>query len=354
MFDGFKFELPFKKSMSDYYLLIFVPLIIFFFIFLSRKYSILNSFSGDTHQKFAEKDNVPLIGGIFILSGFILIFYNFYFNFLILSILIFSLGIFSDLKIIRSPQTRFFLQVFAIFIFIYFNNFSIFDTRVIFLNEILENKYLNYLFVLFCLTILVNGSNFIDGLNTLLVGYYLIVSFFLLKTGLIGTIGFDIEIFYKWFLLLVFLYFFNFFKKIFMGDSGAYLLGLIYGFLMIKIHQNNPLVSPFFVVLVLWYPCFELLFSIIRKISFNKSPLKPDNKHFHQILFLYVRKIFKLKTQSANSLSANLINFYNFLIIFWASQKIYDTQYQITLIVFSIIIYVFIYLRILNRIYKIR
>tara|TARA_B100000989_G_scaffold151871_1_gene113320 strand:- start:2592 stop:3614 length:1023 start_codon:yes stop_codon:yes gene_type:complete len=338
--------------MTDYYLLIFVPLLIFFFIFLNQKYSILNSFSGDPHQKFAEKNNVPLIGGIFILLGFILIFYNFYSNFLIICILIFILGIFSDLKIIKSAQIRFFLQILSIFIFIFFNDFLIFDTRIFFLNEILENKFFNYLFVLFCLTILVNGSNFIDGLNTLLVGYYLIVSFFLLKTGLIGTIGFEIEIFYKWFLLLVFLYFFNLFKKIFMGDSGAYLLGLIYGFFIIEIHQNNPLVSPFFIVLILWYPCFELLFSIIRKISFNKSPLKPDNKHFHQMLFLYIRKIFKLKTQSANSLSANLINFYNFLIIFWASQKIYDTQYQITLTLLNIIIYVFLYLRIFNKIYK--
>tara|TARA_B100001057_G_scaffold346860_1_gene348169 strand:+ start:4276 stop:5298 length:1023 start_codon:yes stop_codon:yes gene_type:complete len=340
--------------MSDYYFLFFVPLLIFFFIFLSQKYSILNSFSGDAHQKFVEKDNVPLIGGIFILLGFILIFYSLYLNFLILSILIFSLGIFSDLKIIKSPQTRFILQIISILIFIYFNNFLIFDTRIFFLNEILENKYFNYLFALFCLTILVNGSNFIDGLNTLLIGYYLVVSFFLLKTGLIGTIGFEIEIFYKWFLLLVFLYFFNFFKKIFMGDSGAYLLGLIYGFFIIKIHQNNPLVSPFFIILMLWYPCFELLFSIIRKITFNKSPLKPDNKHFHQIVFLYIRKIFKLKNQSANSLSGNLINLYNFLIIFWASQKIYDTQFQIILIILNIIIYVFIYVRIFNRVYKIK
>ena len=340
--------------MSDYYFLFFVPLLIFFFIFLSQKYSILNSFSGDAHQKFVEKDNVPLIGGIFILLGFIIIFYSLYLNFLILSILIFSLGIFSDLKIIKSPQTRFILQIISILIFIYFNNFLIFDTRIFFLNEILENKYFNYLFALFCLTILVNGSNFIDGLNTLLIGYYLVVSFFLLKTGLIGTIGFEIEIFYKWFLLLVFLYFFNFFKKIFMGDSGAYLLGLIYGFFIIKIHQNNPLVSPFFIILMLWYPCFELLFSIIRKITFNKSPLKPDNKHFHQIVFLYIRKIFKLKNQSANSLSGNLINLYNFLIIFWASQKIYDTQFQIILIILNIITYVFIYVRIFNRVYKIK
>ena len=347
-------ELPFEKSMSSYYFLIFVPLFIFIFIHLSHKYSILNSFSGDAHQKFATKDNVPLIGGIFILLGLILIFHNFYFNFFILSLIIFSLGIFSDLKIIKSPQIRFFLQILSIFTFIYFNEFLIFDTRIFFLNEILENKYFNYLFVLFCLTIIVNGSNFIDGLNTLLIGYYLVVSFFLLKTGLIETIGFEAEIFYNWFLLLVFLYLFNFFNKIFMGDGGAYLLGLIYGFFIIKIHQNNLLVSPFFIILILWYPSFELLFSIIRKITFNKSPLKPDNKHFHQILFLYIRKIFKCKTQVANTLSANIINLYNFFIMYWASQKIYDTQYQVILIVFNIIIYIFIYLRIFNKIYNIK
>ena len=32
----------------------------------------------------------------------------------------------------------------------------------------------NYIFVTFCILIILNGTNFTDGLNTLVIGYYLI------------------------------------------------------------------------------------------------------------------------------------------------------------------------------------
>ena len=55
-------------------------------------------------------------------------------------------------------------------------------------------------------------------------------------------------------------------NKLFMGDSGAYVLGTICGYLLIKVHGENQEISPYFIILLFWYPCFENLFSIIRKI----------------------------------------------------------------------------------------
>ena len=45
-----------------------------------------------------------------------------------------------------------------------------------------------------------------------------------------------------------------------------------------------------FLLYSLWYPCFENLFSIIRKFNFKKSPISPDNKHLHQLLFIFLKK----------------------------------------------------------------
>lgn len=338
--------------MINYSILILTPILIFFLIFICKKYSILNNFSGDLHQRFAEKNNIPLIGGIFILIGFIFIFYNLYFNLSIFCILIFFLGISSDTKILKSPELRFFLQILLVYSFIYLNNISINDTRILFLNHILQNEYINYLFVLFCLMILINGSNFIDGLNTLLIGYYIIVSFFLLELELIESIGIRKEIFYSWFYILAFIFFFNFFKKIFMGDSGAYLIGFIYGFFVIEIHQNNPMLSPFFIVLLVWYPCFEILFSILRKFKYKRSPVQPDTKHFHQLLYFYNSKKFKINKKYLNTFTASLINVFNFLIIFLGSLDIYNTQLQIILIIISTSSYCYFYLRLFLYRYK--
>ena len=54
---------------------------------------------------------------------------------------------------------------------------------------------------------------------------------------------------------------------------------------MIDLNNNNYFISPYFIALLLWYPAFENLFSIIRKRIVKKDPLKPDNLHFHQLLF---------------------------------------------------------------------
>ena len=55
--------------------------------------------------------------------------------------------------------------------------------------------------------------------------------------------------------------------------------------LLIDLNNNNYFISPYFIALLLWYPAFENLFSIIRKRIVKKDPLKPDNLHFHQLLF---------------------------------------------------------------------
>ena len=68
-------------------------------------------------------------------------------------------------------------------------------------------------------------------------------------------------------ILLIYLLLFNLLNKLYLGDSGSYLLGVSIGSILIFIYKEISFISPFFIVLLLWYPCFENLFSIIRKKS---------------------------------------------------------------------------------------
>ena len=225
-------------------LLIFLtPFLALLFSFVSKKFNFLSSFTGDEHQKFAEKNRIPLVGGLFILIGFNVFFYQFYSNFLIYVFFIFFLGLIGDLKILESPLKRFYIQSLIIILFIVHNDIQINDTRIYLINNLLENKIFNWIFVFTALMVIINGSNFIDGLNTLLIGYYTIVSFFLIKSNLIEYLNFSDE-FILWVIFLFILYLFNFFKKFFFGDSGAYLIGFLYGFFLIDIYKNNPQISP--------------------------------------------------------------------------------------------------------------
>ena len=139
-----------------------------------------------------------------------------------------------------------------------------------------------------------------------------------------------------------------------MGDTGAYILGFIYGYLLIKIYIENQIFSPFFVILLLWYPCFENLFSILRKFQLKKSPIKPDSNHLHQILFHYLKKKYKLRSISANNNASLIILLYNLIIFCVGIQNISNTQFQIILLIINILIYCAIYFKLFAYKYKLK
>ena len=335
-----------------YLFLLTIPLLIIILNYLLKRFSLLLSYTGEAHQKFVEKNAVPMSGGIILLLSFLFYFDDFVLNLYIYFVSVFLIGFFSDTKVISSPLKRFLLQVFLVTVFIIFQDIQITSTRFYFLDHLLEYKFFSYLFIIFCMMTLINGTNFIDGLNTLALGYYLIISIIIFKIGIISELDITNFNFICWIIILLILYIFNLFRKIFVGDGGAYLLGFIYGFLLISAYLTKQEISPFFIVLLLWYPCFENLFSIVRKYRLNKSPIVPDAKHLHQLLFFLIKKKFLIKDLLANSVSANIINLYNILIFLIGIQDIKNTQLQIILIIISVFLYIYLYLKLFFYRYK--
>lgn len=72
---------------------------------------------------------------------------------------------------------------------------------------------------------------------------------------------------------------------IFAGDGGAYLWGVVIALISILLVQRHPMVSPWFVVLLLIYPVWETLFSIYRKWVRGDSPGLADALHLHQLIY---------------------------------------------------------------------
>ncbi len=327
-----------------------IPIVIIFVNYIFNKKNVLQSLTGDNHQLFVEKKNIPLTGGIFLTILSIIIFYSQieYFYFFI----IFLIGILSDLKVLQSAKIRFYLQVISIFFLVFNFNLHLSDLRIIPLNYLLEYKIFSYIFFSFCLLIVVNGTNFIDGLNGLVIGYYMIVLMFIFNLEFIDKYDDAKEIILIYLILLIFLFIFNFLNKLYLGDSGSYLIGFAIGALLITIYKEFSIFSPFYVVLLLWYPCFENLFSIIRKYRFNLSPLKADNKHLHHLLFYYLNKRFNFSKLSSNNIASLLINFVNLNFFVLGSNYIYSSIIQIILITSLIAIYIISYLILFNFRFK--
>ena len=333
----------------NYFYILAIPLIIYSVNSFIKHMNLLPSLSGERHQLFVEQNNIPLSGGIIIIITFL---FTEKFNINLFFIFIFLIGFFSDLKIIKSPRIRFFLQILCIFLFVIIYDFHISNIRIFLFDFLLRYKFFSSFFVIFCLLVITNGTNFIDGLNGLVLGYFILLLITIYNLQLYENLNItQFEILY-FMACLFFLLLFNFFNKLYIGDSGSYLLGFSFGIFLIAIYESNSTISPFFIVLLLWYPCFENLFSIIRKYRFNTSPLKSDNKHLHQMLFYFIKKRFGLTSLSSNNLCSILINTFNILTISIGTINIFNTQFQILIIFFNIIFYIIVYLRLFDYRFK--
>ena len=326
-------------------LIFFISILIYFV----KKKIFSKHINLEKHQSFSTNILGNPIGGYIIFIS--IIFFSFFSNFLELFFLfcIFILGILSDTKFFNSPKYRLLIQILIISLYIILSNLQILSTRVDFFDELLKNNFINLIFTAFCILIVINGTNFIDGLNGLAIGYYSLVTTILLSSDLSIFFYFDTQILYNFLLIFLLLILANYFNLIYLGDSGSYLLGFLFSILLIKIYELNPIISPYFIILLLWYPCFENLFSIIRKKRLNSSATEPDNNHLHQLIFIYFLKKFKFKSkQLANNLSSIVINSFHILIFLFATQYYNSSIIQITLIFLNISIYILLYFILLS------
>ena len=337
--------------MTDSYYLFFIFLFALALNYFFKKRKLLCSFTGDIHQRHTSKENVPLVGGIIIYFFVLKVFFNEFQNLQLFLFLILLIGIFSDLKLIKSANKRLVYQLIIIFFCVFTNKITILNTGVSYLDIILTNSIFNYIFVTFCILIILNGTNFTDGLNTLVIGYYLIVLFFIYKLNLFNFLNIDPLKIILLGSLFLFIFFTNLFNKLYLGDSGSYLLGFLFSIILIRIYYNYQGISSFYIVLLLWYPAFENLFSFLRKNLEKKSPLEPDKKHLHQLIFNLLKKKYKLESNFSNILTAQLINIYNFFIIYLASTNIYNSQLQILLITLNIVLYIVMYVKLVTFIF---
>ena len=330
-----------------YICLAYIVLVLSLSVYFKKK-KYFSNYSGDKHQLTTNENNIPLVGGIFLIIPIIFTNpNNFILNFLL--ILIFLIGFFSDRKILTSPILRLVLQLIVILSGVIFLNLEILSSRIVFFNNILDNTYFNLLFTVFCLLILINGSNFIDGLNSLLISYLAIVIYILIKLNFVPETIYTENNLNYFFLFLLVLIVLNFNNLLMLGDAGVYLLSFFVGYLIIKSHNLNIDVSPYFFINLIWLPCFETLFSIVRKLLSKFSPLTPDSNHLHQLIFRSLnRKIFKKKLV-ANNFSSIFINCFNFLALYFVAIDPYNTIFQIILTFIFLIFYFLIFFLLKNE-----
>lgn len=346
-----------KIDSIELHILAIFALLSFFIILLIHKYSSIISGGALLDKDYLKpqafhKEAIPRSGGlaiIFLLTIFIFINYFFFknnfFDYLIISFLLFILGFLDDLKINLSPNTRLVVMIFVLVLSINFLSIDINRTGFFFLDEWLKNNIFQTIFVLLCFIFIINGSNFVDGFNGLLSIHFLIVNLIFLFINLSNAhFNFSYFIIGQIVIILSFL-FFNFPSgKIFLGDGGSYMMGTLTALNAINTSNLNPYISPVLFAVILFYLFFEVFFSFVRKVYSKKSPLQPDKFHLHMLIYKKLES-YKL-SPSNNYLTSLIINFFYIVLLspifFFYENHIFLRYAFIGLLV----IYVLIYFRI--------
>lgn len=246
-----------------------------------------------------HKTVIPTLGGLGIFAGFILATLmgvhptmSGILQYIIASIIIlFFIGIKDDILVI-SASKKFIGQVLAAIIIIKFAGVQITDMYG-FLGIYELSPTVSYLLSIFTIVVITNSFNLIDGVDglagSLSLLTALIFGFYFWKSGqnLYAVMAFSLTG-----SLIAFLIFNYHPARIFMGDTGSLLIGLLNAIFVIKfislasdpqsvIHlQSAPAIG--FAILIV--PLFDTLRVFTMRILKRRSPFSPDKNHIHHFL----------------------------------------------------------------------
>lgn len=266
------------------------------------KIAFLKNLVDNPGKRTSHSDIVPTLGGLGIFVGFILSFMLFsdfsafsklqYFIFAVL--ISFFLGVKDDI-IALSPIKKFSGLFLAVSVLVLLG-----DVRITSFYGLLGITTIPYwfsiLFSIFTFLTIINAVNLIDGINGLCTAVSIISSigfgaWFYLSGDAVGM-----QLFVLIAALLGALFAFLRYNltpaKIFMGDTGSLLLGVILAFLAIEFIELNEkhtgnykiLASPVVAMGFLALPLVDMLKVFIIRIFKGSSPFKPDKQHIHHLL----------------------------------------------------------------------
>jgi UDP-N-acetylmuramyl pentapeptide phosphotransferase/UDP-N-acetylglucosamine-1-phosphate transferase len=146
------------------------------------------------------------------------------------------------------------------------------------------------IFYILSIVAIANGMNLIDGVNGLCGAVALSISSALLFLSY-KTIDITmLSLIFSVILLLIPFMLMNYpYGLIFLGDLGAYSLGLILSMLTVIFFGRHPEISPWGAVLILIYPATEVIFSLLRRMVKGVSIYHADTGHLHLKVFLFFR-----------------------------------------------------------------
>lgn len=289
---------------------------------------------------------VPVLGGVAVFFGIIValavsgVFYDvsILFEMGAVMTLMLYIGTMDDI-ISLTPRTRFIIEILAILVLIICNEYSINDFHGLWgIYQI--PQYLAIPLTVFACVGIINAINLIDGVNGLSSGYCIVTcGIFAILFFSVGDIARTTLAVISIGALLPF-FFHNVFgkkSKMFIGDGGTLLMGVILSSFVINVLKSDSLVAQNtnenfglipFTLAILVIPVFDTLRVMTLRIIRGSSPFKPDKTHLHHLLM-------DLHFSHVGTTGTEILS--NLLVLFawWISYKLgasIDTQLYIVIV----------------------
>jgi UDP-GlcNAc:undecaprenyl-phosphate GlcNAc-1-phosphate transferase len=242
---------------------------------------------------------VPSLGGLGIFAGFILaclfiipmdIASEFQY-FFAAALVIFFLGLKDDILVI-SPIKKFIGQLIAAFLIIFKGGVQIKSMHG-FLGVYELPDVMSLALTYFTVIVIINSFNLIDGVDGLAGSLGIMTSIiFGSYFYIVDQIPYAAMAFILSGSLLGFLIFNHSPARIFMGDTGSLLVGLLNAIMVIRFinvadspgSQLPMLSSPAIGIAILMVPLFDTLRVFALRIFNRRSPFSPDRNHIHHLL----------------------------------------------------------------------
>ena len=313
--------------------------IVFFFNQIIKKFNIYDK--SDGIRKF-QKTAIALFGGT-------IIFYNL-FNAIIFEKLInlnivndfnfssnrelvafgiglisfFMIGLFDD-KYNLNPHKKIILSTLAVLLVVNLDqNILIKELEFSFYDYTIELRSFSYFFTILCFLLFINALNMFDGINLQVGSYSLIIS----AIFIINEIYVDLNLIIV-FSLIIFL-FYNYNNKVYLGDSGVYLLAFLFSYFFISSHNNFKTFLADEIFIIMFLPGLDMLRLFLTRVAKGKNPFSADANHLHHLL------IKKRSTKFAF--------YFSQLFILCTIVSYYFIDYKLFFLISAIIFYIFVIL----------
>jgi UDP-GlcNAc:undecaprenyl-phosphate GlcNAc-1-phosphate transferase len=304
---------------------------------------------------------VPTFGGVVFYISYILVLFfaqsldsNHVSITLIASIsILFFTGLLDDFKNL-SPKIKFLCQIIGVALLMFQPDFRILSLHG-FMGIYEIPLYVSVGGSMFFLLGLINAFNLIDGIDGLTgITGVIVASFFsylLYNLGYFFYLSLSLATIAT---LLAFLRFnFSNTRKIFMGDTGSLVIGLVLGVLTLKLLSVDDTAYgslsfyraqlPLFLTGVLFVPLLDTMRVMFLRLTKGVSMFKPDRNHLHHIIV-----DFGLSHRKA-SFFIGFVNFIVALIMFFVIQKFNSFQSLFILVLLFFIAIMILFLMNKNK-----